>query len=413
MKVKNKGLLVLLISAFLVLSPVIPVLANENTPVTMDFKNADLRDVLRTLSQLAGVNLITHQTVQGEVTLSLKNIPFKEALSLITLMNELDYRWVGNTILVGKADKLKEIFAEAEVKTFTVQYAPLDKVKEMLENLLVGTKVSIDTRTRSVTVIGDKKVLQKAETIIQNIDIPIPQVFLDVRVEEISATAASQAGTLQGNYARLKFLTDAKGLITDLTVEIPTIIEALNKEGLSKTLANPGLVALDGQTATLLIGDKIPVEAQEEIDGKIRNVIKYIEAGIKLEFIPRVSHDGYITLDIKPQVSSIGESLVQGYPLIRTREVATMVRIRDGQTFVIGGLIRDEDRKGTEKVPILGDIPILGALFSHKNDSQQATEILIVITPRIIFPEQTPEEAGVVMKSSLVDEEPKESTQDH
>lgn len=400
MKVRNRWLLGLLISIFLVLSPMIPVIADQNTPVTMDFKNADLRDVLRTLSQLAGVNLITHQTVQGEITLSLKQVPFKDAIHLITLMNDLDYRWVGNTILVGKADKLKETLSESEVKTFTIQYAPLDKVKEMLETLLVGTKVTMDSRTRTITIIGDQKVVQMAASIIKNIDIPIPQVFLDVRVEEISTSAIQQMGTQQGSYARLKFLADAKGMITDLSVEIPTIIEALKKEGLAKTLANPGLVALDGQTAKLLIGDKIPVEAQEEVDGKVKNVIKYIAAGIQLEFIPKVSSDGYITLDVRPQVSSLGESLTKGYPLIRTREVETVVRIRDGQTFVIGGLIREEDRVSTEKVPILGDIPILGALFSHKERSKQSTEIMIVITPRIIFPAQSQDEAGVFMKNS-------------
>lgn len=405
MKVKNSWLIGLLLMVFLVMASAIPAFADENTAVTMEFKNADIRDVLRTLSQMAGVNLITHQTVQGEVTLSLKQVPFKEAIRLITLMNDLDYRWVGNTILVGKADKLKEVLAEGEVKTFTIQYAQLDKVKEMLETLLVGIKVSIDSRTHSVTVIGDQRIVQKAAAVIQNIDIPIPQVFLDVRVEEISKTGVAQLGTRQGEYAKLKFLTDSTGFITDLAVEIPTIIEALKKEGLAKTLANPGLVALDGQPARLLIGDKIPVEAQEEVDGKTRNVIKYIEAGIKLEFIPRVSNDGYITLDVKPQVSSLGESLTKGYPLIRTREVETVVRIRDGQTFVIGGLIREEDRQSFEKVPILGDIPILGALFSHKDSSKQTTEIVIVITPRIIYPAQTQAEAGVQVKSQLIDDE--------
>lgn len=361
-----------------------PVLADQNTPVSMDFKGADIRDVLRTLSQLANVNLLTNKSVQGEVTISLKNVPFNEAIGLITLTNGLDYRWVGNTLIIARPDEMNQSFPENGLKTFTIQYANLDKVKEVLSTLLSGAKITVDDRTHSVIVSGSKDQLTQAESVIINLDRPIEQVFLDVQVEEVSTTGVTQSGVPSGTYARLKLLTDAKGIITDVSVELPTLIEALKKDGLAKTLANPGLVTLDGQTAKLLIGDKIPVESQEQEKETTKTVITYIEAGIRLEFTPRISSDGYITLNVKPQVSSLGEEVTKGYPMIKTREAETVVRIKDGQTFVIGGLIKDEDRNSVEKIPILGDIPILKALFSHKDTNKQSAEIVIFITPHII-----------------------------
>lgn len=396
-KEQKNSVLRLALGILLCIMITVNVFADENTPVSMDFKGADLRDVLRTLSQLAEVNLITHQSVQGEVTLSLKDVPFKEAIDLITLINDLEWKWVGNTLLIARPDDIEEKFAQKSMQTFRVQYAPLDKVKEVLENLLIDSKISLDLRTRSIMVMGGQTELSQAVEIISNLDVPIPQVTIDVKVEEISISALDQHGPLMGNYARLKFLVDSKGLVTDLSLELPSLIEALKKEGMAKTLANPGLTTLDGQVAKLLIGDKIPVEAEEEIDGKTKTVIKYMEAGIRLEFTPQVSNDGYITLLVKPQISSLGETLTKGYPLIRTREVETNVRIKDGETFVIGGLIREEERKSMEKVPILGDIPILNALFKHVDNSRQTTEVLIIITPRIIYPE-----AGVEVKESVL-----------
>ncbi|MCG8643611.1 MAG: type II and III secretion system protein, partial [Desulfobacterales bacterium] len=218
------------------------------------------------------------------------------------------------------------------------------------------------------------------------LDVPVPQVFLEVRVEELSTTALDKIGVQQGSYAKLRLLSDAQGLITDIALDLPSIVEALKQDGIARTLANPSLVTLDGQTSKLLIGDKIPVESQELVNGEMTTVITYIQAGIQLEFTPRISADNYITLNIKPQISSLGEYLTKGYPLIRSRELETVVRIKDGETFVIGGLIREDDRQSLEKVPILGDIPILGALFKHTEDSKQATDIIIFITPKIIYP---------------------------
>lgn len=390
MKVQNRFFLVLyMILFYLLVISVTPILADENTPVSMDFKGADLRDVFRTLAQIADVNVITHQSVLGEVTLTLNEVPFIEAIDLITMINDLDYRWVGKTLVVASLGKLEDNFKKQRMETFKIQYAQLDNLKEILENLIVDGTVLIDQRTKRLMVTANEEALAKACTVVNNLDVPIPQIFLDVRVEEISTSGLDQSGVPQGVNAKIKLIADAKGLITDVGLELPGVIDILEQEGLSKTLANPGLITLDGESATLLIGDKVPVEALEEVDGEMKSVITYIDAGIQLDFTPRISDDGYITLKVKPQVSSLGEYLTKGYPLIRSREVETVVRIYDGETFVIGGLIRDEDRTNIEKVPFLGDIPILGALFRHDENTKSSTEVVIFITPKIIYPDES------------------------
>ncbi|AZR73561.1 hypothetical protein BBF96_09270 [Anoxybacter fermentans] len=382
---KSKCVLILIFILFYLF--LTPVQADENTLISMDFKDADLRDVFRTLAQIAEVNLIVHQSVQGKITLTLNEVSFEEAIKLITIINDLEYHWVGNTLLIAEPTEIEENFTEMGIRAFNIQYAEMDKIKEVLERLLIGSTIVIDDRTRTLVFAGKKSQLTEAQKIISKLDVPIPQVFLDVRVEEISTTGLDKVGVPQGDYAKLKLILNSNGFVTDIGFDFPNIVESLRKEGLARTLANPGLVTLDGEASRLLIGDKVPVEAEEEVDGQLKTVVKYIEAGIKLEFTPRISDDGYITLQVKPQVSSLGEYLTRGYPLIRSREFETVVRIRDGETFVIGGLIREEDRKSLEKVPFLGDIPILGMLFRHNENSRQSTEIVIFITPRIIYPQ--------------------------
>lgn len=380
-----KSKYIILLSLLLIFASSNIGLAEDITPISMDFKGADIRDVFRTLAQIAEKNLIVHQSVQGEVTISLNEVPFEEAIKLLTMINDLEYKRIGNTIMIAHPEEIEQNFSNQATKTLDIQYAKLDKIKEVLGSLLKKSSIVIDERTRQLVVSGNKDELAHAQKIVAKLDVPIPQVFLDVQVEEISTTGLNKSGVPQGSYAKLKIL-NSDGFVSDISVEFPNIVEALKQEGLARTLANPGLVTLDGQTSKLLIGDKVPLQVEKESDGEITTNVKYIDAGIKLEFTPQISEDGYITLVVKPQISSIGEYLTKGYPLIRSREFETVIRIKDGETFVMGGLVREEDRESLEKVPILGDIPILKALFQHKEKSKQSSEVVIFITPRIIYP---------------------------
>lgn len=381
--------------------------ADRNTPINLDFQGADLRDVFRILAQVAEVNLLTHQSVQGELTLTLKGVPFADAIRLITLINDLDYHWVGNTLLIAEPVKIAENFFTTNLAVFSIQYAELGKIKEIMESLLVESFIQVDERTRKLVVLGKNEDIQSAERLLSALDAPIPQVFLQVQIIELSSSGLIKFGSKQNSLLelQLKSLTDAP---IDVALTLPQFVEYLTEEGLAKTLANPGLVTVDGQTSKLLIGDKVPIKAEEEIDGESKTVIKYVDAGIKLEFTPRIASDNYITLQIKPQISSFGEYLTQGYPLIRSREFETVVRIHDGETFVLGGLIREEDRFSLEKVPFLGDIPLINALFKHDEKTRQTTEIVILITPQIIYPG---EKHPVVFDDAQLIEEPESSHQ--
>lgn len=359
--------------------------AEISTPVNLDFKSADLRDVFRMLAEIAEVNLITDPMVEGEITLSLKDVPFSDAIELITLINDLDYQWIGNTLLIAEPEEIQKKFSMS-LATFSIQYAELDKIKVIMESLLSKALVAVDERTRTLVVNGAREDIQRAESMLMVLDAPTPQVFLQVQIIELSSSGLQKYGAKQKNLAELQLDAAGDRLAIDLALTLPQFLQYLTEAGLAKTLANPGLITVDGQTSKLLIGYKVPVEAQEEIDGQIKTVVRYVDAGIKLEFTPRITSDKMITLHIKPQISSFGESLTQGYPLIRSREFETVVRIHDGETFVLGGLIREEDRVSVEKVPFLSEIPLLNALFKYDERSQQSTEIVILITPQIIYP---------------------------
>lgn len=170
-------------------------------------------------------------------------------------------------------------------------------------------------------------------------------------------------------------------MISGVEMTWPEFLDAMERKGSAETLANPHLMTLNGENAKLLIGQRIPVK-MENSEGETS--IKYIEAGITLEFRPWITEDGLVELDIRPKVSSLGEELYEGFPAIKTREVETRLRLKDGETFAIGGLIQTDKSESISRVPVLSSIPILGELFKQRNQETNKTELMIFITPRIV-----------------------------
>jgi pilus assembly protein CpaC len=169
---------------------------------------------------------------------------------------------------------------------------------------------------------------------------------------------------------------------------IGAVLQALSTKGLAKVLAEPNLLVKSNQEGNFLAGTKIPLSVVESSNGTAATTIRYETVGIKLKFKPEVMENGLISLKINPaEVSSIqGYLPVNGYPIIDTRNVDTSVELKDGESLVLAGLLQEEEIKNMSKIPLLGDIPILGALFRSSTKDMKEKELVFFITPKIVKP---------------------------
>lgn len=206
--------------------------------------------------------------------------------------------------------------------------------------------------------------VNEAAKLIKEIDIPRKQVIIEARIEEISTQDLLDLGVNLEQLSTISIIDQNEdGFIDGVGLTFPEVIRMLENKGASNTLARPRLMTLSGEEASLLIGDRIPVTVQAVDGGNVVTTVEYIEAGINLVFTPWVTSDNQINLWVHPQISSIGESIGTTLPPINTREARTYIRLNDGETFAIGGLIQDDIIESVTKVPILGSIPILGNMF--------------------------------------------------
>ncbi|HHY31862.1 MAG TPA: hypothetical protein GX515_02390 [Firmicutes bacterium] len=358
-------------------------------PVTVDLKGADIRDVLKILAELGGVNIIADPSVRGEVSLTLKAVPVTDAVELVTLATGLAYRYVGNTLVVAAPARFKDGFDKVETRVFKLNYSSPDDIKQALSLVIPADRLQIEARTNSIIASGVEIELDEAARIVQKLDVPIPMVRIDARLEEIAKDALDEYGINwqeAGEFGKVYIRTDpATGAFVGLSLGVGPFLKMLEDSGKAVTIARPGTTTLDGTEARVFIGDKIPVVVTSSSGGETSQSVSFIEAGVKLIITPRVNRNGLITVHVQPEVSSIlGQEQTQGYPHVRTREADFVATVRDGETLAIAGLLQREEIESMLKLPILGDIPILGELFKNKKVEAKETEMVIFITPTIV-----------------------------
>ncbi|MBE3575685.1 MAG: hypothetical protein IMW99_09600 [Firmicutes bacterium] len=353
-------------------------------PITLHVKDADLRDVLKSLTRLVGLNLALDPAVGGRVTLDFAGVPLSQVLDVLTRTNGLDYQLLGsNVLLVAPAERLKAGFAApASRKVFVLQHSSVDAVQPVVSSTFPDIKILADKGNNILVATGSASDLQQLEALISQLDRPLPQVLFDVRVEEISEDASRDLG-LDWQFS-LDMPQDATGAITAVKLNFAQQLYALEQKGSARLLARPSIAVVSGQTGKIMIGDRVPVVVTSVQQGIPTTTVQYIDAGIQLEITPQAAGDGLVTATIKPQVSSITNWTAQGMPQIRTREASTTLRLKDGDTVAIGGLIQQEDVKGNNSPPILGQLPVLEWIFGHQKTTSRKSEIVIFLTPHVV-----------------------------
>jgi len=365
--------------------------------LSFTFKDAPIQQVLFAVTQEFGATLISNSSLTGNVTISLKNISLPEALNRILAGFPYGYIIDGKLVRVLKgSDKITRILP--------LQYARAGDIVENLKGMSDKAVILADSRTNSVIIRDTWNKVKELEGVIRRMDVPVPQVLIEAEMIEINADDKRNLGLqLSGAWEKGgQVLRAASSFqVNPLSVlmsygnlkrgQAQALIEALEDRTHGQLLSSPRIVASNGQTAHILIGEKVPYQRQtsETAAGGIIADVEFVDVGIKLEVTPTVDlADNSIVIDVTPEVSEVMDQAVQGVPRISTQEAHTRVSVKDGETVVIGGLMRDNKRKTGKSVPLLGRIFLLKYLFSRIENHDERRELIVFITPHIINKEE-------------------------
>ena len=380
-----------------------------NQNISLDYKDADLGSVLRSLSWTYRLNVVTSPDVKGKVTISLKDVSVKEALDAILTINGLAYSERAGIIYIAPGDP-EPVEMKAEV--VFLKYISASEAQNFLRRSISPKgDMKINELANSLIVTDFSSNIEKVKSLLRQIDIPPQQVLVEAKIVDITSSDLSAMGvTWDADYQpghgifgrstrtseRLKGtttmneqsgdLTGGQFILNTLTLKGLTItatIDALVRDGKANLLASPSIAVLNGQEARIVIGERYPYKERTQTTSGTTETTKFVDIGTTLRVTPQINDDGYITMRIHPEVSSLAAALDAG-PRITTREADTTVRVREGETLVIGGLIKQQDDRSNDKVPLLGDIPILGLLFSRKERDIERKELAVFITPTIL-----------------------------
>lgn len=353
--------------------------------ISINFKDVGLKKAIIMMADLAGINLICDSSVKGELTVVFDNVLFSDAFELMLRSYDLDYTLQNRTIYVRSIKKeveQKELYS----KKYSTNYLSSEKAEEKLNNIYPELKLT-NLGSEGLLVTASQEKLKLIDSFIEKIDLPQKQVLIKARVEEISRNQVKKLGINPDNLSKLNIISNSSGNIEEIEFTWPETFRMLEEKGASKILANPSLLTLDRQKAKLIIGDQIPVKLESVEDGQTISNLNYIEAGIVLEFFPKIINDQQVLLEIKPSVNSIGQVISDGLPAVNSRSAETTVILDNGEMLAIGGLIKENDLETFSKLPFLSELPVLGNIFKSEDNTTMKTELIIFISTEIISSE--------------------------
>lgn len=348
-----------------------------------------LVEALRALGYKSNKNLIVNGDLDGTIAMHMEDTDFDTVLRALSRSNNFSYEYLDDskqTVLIAPTDSMSSI------ETFKLKHIDPETAAKQIALLTEADKVMADKENHTLTVSGSSSLLYQVRQELEKVDVASQQVNIQAMVVELSKGNSRNLGlsylsnpwskdTSIGGYNGFKFSVSGQ-----------------HEETLSngKVLARPNVTVFDGRKATILMGDKVPVFTSSsdstDSDSSTTMTVEYKEVGVKLEVLPRINEmdKQTITLVIKPSVSTISQWVESGNnkaPQISERSAETTVRVKNGETILIGGLLKNEEIKSIKQIPFLSKIPILGELFKSRSTEKKDTEVVIAITPKIVYDE--------------------------
>lgn len=408
-------------------------------PISLDFQDVPVRQVLQIIAQVNGFNLVTTDTVSGNVTISLSGVPWDQALDMILKIRGLDKRLEGNILLIAPSEELtaretqalqskQQVQKLAELKSvnISVNYARADELSEILKSseggiLSARGAVSVDNRTNTLLIRDTQESIDEARKVITALDIPVKQVLIESRMVTVRDNVDEQLGVrwgFTGNTSDGAVSGSLSGAdianggtvpseITDrLNVNLPVAnaagrigfqiaslldgnildleLSALESENKGEIIASPRITVANQQEAYIEQGTEIPF-VQSTSSGATS--VEFKKAVLSLRVTPHITPDNRIILNLVVTQDTRGDTVSTSTGpavAIDTQEISTQVLVENGETIVLGGIFQQISTNDVTKVPILGDLPFIGKLFSSTGQREEKRELLIFVTPKII-----------------------------
>lgn len=407
--------------------------------LSLNFQDIDVRSVLQLIADFTDLNLVASDTVSGNITLRLQNVPWDQALDLVLKTKGLDQRKVGNVLLVAPAEEIaarerQELESQKQIaelaplrrELIQVNYAKATDMAKLFQSVTSAEgaadsrgSITVDDRTNSIIAYQTQERLDELRRIIAQLDIPVRQVMIEARIVEANVDYDKSLGVRWGGSTNLSGTSnwsvygnddngdEAGNTGDDVTANVPFVdlgasgttsgigiafvtdnvlldleLSAMEKTGNGEVVSQPKVVTSDKETAKILKGSQIPYQ---EASSSGATSTSFVEAALSLEVTPQITPDNRIIMDVKVNKDEPDFSnTVNDTPTIRTNEVNAKVLVSDGETIVIGGVFSNTKTRSADKVPFLGDLPYLGRLFRQDTVEDSKTELLIFLTPRIM-----------------------------
>lgn len=372
-----------------------------NKPVTLEFRDATLKSVFEVLSRNAGVNFVFDKDVKGDakVTVFVRNTPMDEVIRLILTTNQLEKQQLNNIsyiIYPNTAAKQKE-YQELAVRTFYLANAEAKQIQNMLKTVLKIKDVHVDEKLNVVVARDTPNALKLAEKLVQGLDVAEPEVMLELEVLEVNRSRLDELGIRWPSTVSFGSAAAATGSALNLNTSglrtfaanpflVADIKGTIDQNNL---LANPRIRVRNREKAKVHIGDKLPVfTTTSTANVGVSASVTYLDVGLKLEVEPQIYLEDDVAIKVQLEVSSVVKE-VQGPEKslayqVGTRSTNTTLRLKNGETQILAGLISDEERSSGSRIPGLGDLPLLGRLFGSQRDTHSKTEIILLVTPRVV-----------------------------
>lgn len=399
-------------------------------PITLKFKDAKMKDVFNILTQLSGINFVFDEGIKDSpVSIYLESASFQQALDLLINMNKLSTKNLNETTVLvyqNTPDKSKQ-YEDMVLRTFHLNYMDAKKAINLIRTMIQVRKAYVNEDSNSIVVRDTEDIVAVVEKILDANDLPEAEVVLDVEVIEVSDKNAENIGLLLSNYnVQLGAYTpEGNALSTTLagatttttgTTTVPTqtavsnLVRAFTMKGfggyvtvpnatfnLGKTLAkgevlsNPKIRVKNKEKAKFNVGTRVPITTTTLNSGTSQVNVQYVDVGVKVNAEPTIQLNNEISIKLNLEVSSIitketvgGKDSATTVVTIGTRNIDTVLSLKDNETSIIGGLIQKTDNNDKTKLFLLSDIPLIGPLFTNSNSSKDKTELMLAITPRLV-----------------------------
>ncbi|MCW9058862.1 MAG: type IV pilus secretin PilQ [Gammaproteobacteria bacterium] len=412
--------------------------------LSLNFQDIEARSVLQLLADFTGLNIVVSDTVTGNLTLRLRNVPWDQALDIVLKTKGLAMRQTGNVMLVAPSEEISareklELESQKQIKELAplysefvqVNYAKASEISALLKGEAAGLtsergSVVVDERTNTLLIQDTAQKLEEIRRLVTRLDIPVRQVLIESRIVianddfakdlgvkfgfshmETNEINTAVGGALGGDLAvspgfgstifEIPGGSENESLMVDLPVTNPAgginflagkvgsgilrlELTAMQAEGKGEVISSPRVITSNQQTAVIRQGVEIPYQ---EASSSGATSVSFKEAVLALEVTPQITPDDRIIMDVKVNKDSVGQ-VFGGVPSIDTREVNTQVLVDNGETLVLGGIYEQTTLNEVDKVPLFGDLPGVGWMFRTKRDLDEKSELLIFVTPRIV-----------------------------